>query len=148
MAMFVIGLLIGVVVTVFVIAVTNSNLKNEIEKLKQENERLSKEHWNLINEHAEKEYELERQIELIKEKSKIIEEASKNLSAENEIMRKYYRLDSEPTDEEKIKIRIDLRIHELEMQIIKDRIESLERVQPIKFLSSAVPYGSVPSPWR
>ena len=99
-------------------------LKNEIEKLKQENEILSKEHWDSINKHADKEYELTRQIELIKEKLKTTEEASKNLSAENEIMRKYYRLDSEPTDEEKIKIRIDLRIHELEMQIIKERIES------------------------
>lgn len=101
-------------------------LKNEIDKLKQENETLSKEHFDLINKYANRECEFTKQIESIKEKSKTIEEASKNLSAENEIMRKYYRLDSEPTDEEKIKIRIDLRIHELEMQIIKERIESLE----------------------
>lgn len=59
MAMFAIGLLSGVVVMVFVIAVTNSNLKNEIEKLKRENERLSKEHLDSINEHVKKEYELE-----------------------------------------------------------------------------------------
>ena len=121
-------------------------LKNEIEKLKQENKILSKEHWDSINEHAKKEYELTRQIESIKEKSNIIEEALKNLSAENEIMRKYYRLDSEPTDEEKIKIRIDLRIHELEMQIIKERIESLKRIQPAIYLKP-VPYDSVPVPW-
>ena len=117
-------------------------LKNEIEKLKQENEILSKEHWDSINKHADKEYELTRQIELIKEKLKTTEEASKNLSAENEIMRKYYRLDSEPTDEEKIKIRIDLRIHELEMQIIKERIESLERSR-IFISPSTAPYSSV-----
>lgn len=122
-------------------------LKNEIEKLKQENERLSKEHLDSINEHAKKEYELTRQIESIEEESKFIKEASKNLSAENEIMRKYYRLDSEPTDEEKIKIRIDLRIHELEMQIIKERIESLERNRQAIFLNS-VPYGGVPVPWK
>lgn len=121
-------------------------LKNEIEKLKQENERLSKKHWDLINEHAEKERELIRQIELTKEKLKTVEEASKNLSVENEIMRKYYRLDSEPTDEEKIKIRIDLRIHELEMQIMKERIESLERSRAFISLSP-VPYGSVAVPW-
>lgn len=120
-------------------------LKNEIEKLKQENEIRSKEHWDLINEHAKKEQELERQIELTKGKLKTIEEASKNLSAENEIMRKYYRLDSEPTDEEKIKIRIDLRIHELEMQIIKERIESLERSRTFISLSAA-PYYSMPVP--
>lgn len=121
-------------------------LKNEIEKLKQENERLSKKHWDLINEHAKKEYELEEQITSIKAEMKIIEESSKNLSAENEIMKKYYRLDSEPTDEEKIKIRIDLRIHELETQIIKERIESLERARPAIFLSPD-PYGVVPVPW-
>lgn len=114
-------------------------LKNEIEKLKQENEIL-------INEHVEKERELTKQIELIKGELKTIKEASKNLSAENEIMRKYYRLDSEPTDEEKIKIRIDLRIHELEMQIIKERIESSERSRTFISLST-VPYGRVLGPW-
>lgn len=121
-------------------------LKNEIEKLKQENEIRSKEHWDLINEHAEKERELTKQIELIKGELKTIKEASKNLSAENEIMRKYYRLDSEPTDEEKIKIRIDLRIHELEMQIMKERIESLERSRAFISLGTA-PYSSVLGPW-
>ena len=113
-----------------------------MEKLKQEYEILSKEHWDSINEHAKKEYELARQIESIKEKSKFIEEASKNLSEENEIMRKYYRLDSEPTDEEKIKIRVDLRIHELEMQIIKERIESLKCSRTFISLPAA-PYDSV-----
>jgi len=130
-------------------------LKNEIEKLKQENETLkqenealSKEHWESINEHAKKEYELTRQIESIKKESKNIEEASKNLSAENEIMRKYYRLDSEPTDEEKIKIRIDLRIHELEMQIIKERIELSERSRLFISLSTApYAYNGVSVPW-
>lgn len=121
-------------------------LKNEIEKLKQENETLSKEHWESINEHAKKEHELIKQIESIKGELKTIEEASKNLSAENEIMRKYYRLNSEPTDEEKIKIRIDLRIHELEMQIIKERIAFLERSRTFMPLSTA-PYYSVPVPW-
>ena len=118
-------------------------LKNEIEKLKQENKTLSKEYWDSINEHAinecehaKKECELTRQI-------KSIEEELKNLSAENEIMRKYYRLDSEPTDEEKIKIRIDLRIHELEMQIIKERIESLEHSRTFIFPSPTPYYPSV-----
>jgi hypothetical protein len=35
-------------------------------------------------------------------------------------------LDSEPTDEEKIKIRIDLKIHDLEMQLIRERLMALE----------------------
>lgn len=121
-------------------------LKNEIEKLKQENEKLSKEHWDSIREHAEKDCELTKQIESLKEKLKTVEEVSNNLSAENEIMRKYYHLDSEPTDEEKIKIRIDLRTHDLEMQIMKERIESLERYRaPI--LLNAAPYNSMPIPW-
>ena len=121
-------------------------LKNEIEKLKQENEKLSKEHWDLINEHTKKEYELKSQIESIKQNLKTIEKTSEQLSAENEIMRKYYHLDSEPTDEEKIKIRIDLRIHELEMQIIKERIESLERYR-VPILLSSDPYHSMSVPW-
>ena len=120
-------------------------LKNEIEKLKQEKETQSKEYWNLINEHAKKENEHASQIESLKKELKTAEEVSKNMSAENEIMRKYYRLDSEPTDEEKIKIRIDLRIHELEMQIMKERLESFERSRA--FLSpSTCPYGSMLAP--
>ena len=94
-----------------------------------------------------KEHEFTRQIESTKEELKTIEEVSKNLSAENEIMRKYYRLDSEPTDEEKIKIRIDLRIHELEMQIIKERIESLERSRTLISLNTAR-YDSALVPWE
>lgn len=123
-------------------------LKNEIEKLKQEKETLSKEHRDLINKYAKMEYEHTEQIKSIKEKLKTTEEVSKNLSAENEIMRKYYRLDSEPTDEEKIKIRIDLRIHELEMQIIKDRMESLECARTFTSLST-LPYQGMfaPVPW-
>ena len=121
-------------------------LKNEIEKLKQENETLSKEYWDSINEHAKREYEHTNQIKLLKEQLKTTEEASKNLSAENEIMRKYYRLDSEPTDYEKIKIRIDLRIHELEMQIMKERLESFERSSMFLFLGT-YPYGSMLAPW-
>lgn len=121
-------------------------LKNEIDKLKQENEMQSKEHWDSINEHTKREHELTKQIELIKGELKTAEEISKNLSAENEIMRKYYHLDSEPTDEEKIKIRIDLRIHELETQIIKERIESLERY-PTFISFSTAPYSSALVPW-
>ena len=117
-------------------------LKNEIEKLKQEKETQSKEYWDLINEHTKKEYEHTNQIKLLKEELKTAKESSKNLSAENEIMRKYYRLDSEPTDDEKIKIRIDLRIHELEMQIMKERLESFERSRRFISLSTA-PYRGV-----
>ena len=121
-------------------------LKNEIEKLKQEKEILNKEYLDSINERAKRENELIRQIESIKEKLKTAEEVSEKLSAENEIMRKYYRLDSEPTDEEKIKIRIDLRIHELEMQIMKERIESLEHSRAFIYLGAA-PYSCMLGPW-
>ena len=42
-----------------------------------------------------------------------------DLTKENAILKEYYHLDQEPTEEQQAKIRINLKIHELEMRLLQ-----------------------------
>ena len=42
-----------------------------------------------------------------------------DLTKENTILKEYYHLDQEPTEEQQTKIRINLKIHELEMRLLQ-----------------------------
>ena len=44
-----------------------------------------------------------------------------NLSQENEIMRKYYKLDEEPSSDVQAKVLADLRLHDMEFKMIQDK---------------------------
>lgn len=97
-------------------------LKDEINELKQELKKKNDEYYELLKERAEDQVKTAKDLADLKSCHETIEQLTK----ENEILKKYYHLDSEPTDEEKIKIRIDLKIHDLEMQLIRERLMSLE----------------------
>ena len=97
-------------------------LKNEIDELKQELKKQEDEYYESLKERAEDQAKTAKDLADLKS----CRETIKQLKSENEILKKYYHLDSEPTDEEKIKIRIDLKIHDLEMQLIQERLMSLE----------------------
>lgn len=45
-----------------------------------------------------------------------------NLSQENEIMRKYYKLNEEPSSDIQAKILADLRLHDMEFKMIQDKL--------------------------
>lgn len=102
--------------------IANKILKNEIDELKQKLKKQEDKYYEVLKERADDQAKTAKDLEDLRSKS----EAIKQLTEENEILRKYYRLDSEPTDEEKIKIRIDLKIHDLEMQLIRERLMSIE----------------------
>jgi len=97
-------------------------LKDEIDELKQELKKESDKYYESLQERAEDQAKMAKDLADLKS----CHETIKQLTSENEILKKYYHLDSEPTDEEKIKIRIDLKIHDLEMQLIQERLMSLE----------------------
>ena len=97
-------------------------LKNEINELKQKLKKQEDEYYESLKERAEDQAKTAKELADLKS----CRETIKQLTSENEILKKYYHLDSEPTDEEKIKIRIDLKIHDLEMQLIRERLMSLE----------------------
>ena len=46
----------------------------------------------------------------------------KQLSEENQIMRKYYKTDEEPSPEVQAKILADLRLHDMEFKILQEKI--------------------------
>lgn len=59
---------------------------------------------------------------------------------ENEIMKKYYKLDEEPSFEVQAKVLADLRIHDMEYKQLKEKIDEIKRSQnQISFLST-IPY--------
>lgn len=97
-------------------------LKNEIDELKQKLKKQEDEYYEALKEHADDRAKTAKDLADLK----ICRETIKQLTSENEILKKYYHLDSEPTDEEKIKIRIDLKIHDLEMQLIQTQLMALE----------------------
>ena len=100
-------------------------LKDEINELKQELKKESDKYYESLQERADDQAKTAKNLSDLKS----CHETIKQLTSENEILKKYYRLDSEPTDEEKIKIRIELKIHDLEMQLIRERLMALEMGQ-------------------
>lgn len=97
-------------------------LKDEINELKQELKKESDRYYESVKERAEDQAKTAKDLADLKSCRETIEQ----LTSENEILKKYYHLDSEPTDEEKIKIRIDLKIHDLETQLIQAQLMALE----------------------
>ena len=52
-----------------------------------------------------------------------------NLSQENEIMKKYYKLDEEPSSDVQAKVLADLRIHDMEYQRLKEKMDEIKTLQ-------------------
>jgi len=50
-----------------------------------------------------------------------------NLSQENEIMRKYYKVDEEPSPEIQAKILVDLRLHDMEFKILQEKLNECKQ---------------------
>ena len=51
----------------------------------------------------------------------------KHISKENEIMRKYYKVDEEPSPEIQAKILADLRLHDMEFKILQEKLDECRR---------------------
>lgn len=51
------------------------------------------------------------------------------ISQENEIMRKYYKLDQEPSSDVQAKVLADLRIHDMEYQRLKEKMDEIKTLQ-------------------
>lgn len=94
-------------------------LKDDLAKMKSDYEITENDHYKQYNEAVRE--NCEKQKELIEKESEIKELSQKNMDLQSriEIMEKYYGLHEEPTMEEKVQIRIDLKIHDLEQANIK-----------------------------
>jgi len=114
-------------------------LANEIKEMKDEKANLYADYCKSINERMDKQRENIRDMEKLRKEIEAYKKQIKDLTDQNEIMRKYYELDKDPSDEEKIKIRIDLKIHDLEMQLYD--LLNLYNSYP-RYLIPPIPYGS------
>lgn len=83
-----------------------SNLRKELESAEKRNTELSKQLSGIENKY-------DTEIFYLKQEKEKAERISRDIEKENEILRKYYDLDKEPTDEIKTKIHIDLEINRL-----------------------------------
>lgn len=66
-----------------------------------------------------------------------------NLSQENEIMKKYYKLDKEPSTDVQAKVLADLRIHDMEYQQLKEKMNEIKTMQhhnSLLLMTNHLPY--------
>jgi len=101
-------------------------LANEIKEMKDEKANLYSDYCKSINERMDKQKENIHDMEKLRKEIEAYKKQIKDLTEQNEIMRKYYELDKDPSDEEKIKIRVDLKIHDLEMQLLEERLNKYD----------------------
>ena len=86
--------------------------------------------------------ELQEDINKIKEENKKLKNINNDLNAqlinmnklseENEIMKKYYHLNEEPSIEVQTKVLADLRIHDMEYQRLKEKIDEIKTL-PLQY---------------
>ena len=69
----------------------------------------------------------------------------KQLSEENEVMRKYYKLNEEPSIEVQAKVLADLRLHDMEFKILQEKLNDCNQKiyfnQMLTTLSSPMYYS-------
>ena len=108
-------------------------LHDEIERLEESKEALKNgniELCEIIEEKRNKQLDLPKPIfELLEEKER--------LTKENKILRKYYDLDKEPSDEIKMKMHIDLEINRLKEENMK--LLTTENRKP-QYMPIPIPY--------
>ena len=83
--------------------------------------------------------DLQETINKLKEENQILKTTNNKLndqitdmekiSQENEIMRKYYKIDEELSSDVQAKVLSDLRLHDMEFKIIQEKLNTLNQQQ-------------------
>ena len=76
---------------------------------------------------AKKYNELKDTIILLREKNESLTIDMEHLSQENEIMRKYYKVDEIPSPDVQAKILADLRLHDMEFKILQEKLNDCKK---------------------
>lgn len=121
-------------------------LSDEIRKLKEDKEHYEKRNIELRGEMQELKNKLsdkQTEINAVNSEKALAEKRTKEVEKENEILRKYYDLDKEPSDEIKMKIHIDLEINRLkeEKDDLKNEVLRLTALcRPPVYVPQYYPY--------
>ena len=102
-------------------------LKDEFDKINAEYESERKDYLDAVSKCNDRSREIVDKTNQIA----ILEKKNRDLQERIDIMEKYYGLHEEPTKEEKIQIRINLKIHDLELRNVElsNQIVSLYQSQ-------------------
>ena len=116
-------------------------LKNEIERKDKELKDLRDENFRLIQTHSDFSNKVLNDMSAHKQIIDNLNDEIKDLEYQNEMLRKYYHLDREPSEEEQIKIRIDMRCHDLERELDHQRnlADTLKMVKPLFYINQSYP---------
>lgn len=118
----------------------NKVLKQEIQSLKErltDYESRNVELRGKMTELENKIVDKQAEIESVKSEKRLAEQRIEEVEKENDILRKYYNLDKEPSDEIKAKIHIDLEINRLKeekLQLIamfKQQVQYIPQPYPV-----------------
>lgn len=118
-------------------------LRTEIDELKSRCELAETRNDEWLDKTSVIKDECENKIALFQSEKNIAEQKAQELEKENEILRKYYDLDKEPSDEIKTKIHIDLEINRLkdEKDDLKNEILRLTAIcRPPMIIQQPYPY--------
>lgn len=103
-------------------------------------EDILREMYTKLKENTEnKEREYKDKIQTLELDKTNMERKLEELEKENEILRQYYDLDKEPSDEIKAKMHIDLEINRLKEEMMKMLV--MQSRQPIYYMPPSYPFG-------
>ena len=111
--------------------------KKEIEELKksiQEKEELIKKLKKSINNYT-------RMISSLESKIDVLKESLLKIQKENEIMKKYYKVNETPSADVQAKILGDLRLHDMEFKILQEKLNDYNRQLSFNQMLSSTPFG-------
>ena len=74
-------------------------------------------------------------------KNQVIEK--NKISQENEIMKKYYKLNEEPSSEVQAKVLADLRLHDMEFKILQEKLSNYQQQLSFNQMLLSLPYYSI-----
>lgn len=67
----------------------------------------------------------------------------KKLSQENEIMKKYYKLNEEPSSDVQAKVLADLRLHDMEFKMLQEKLSNYQQQLSFNQMLLSLPYHSI-----
>lgn len=116
-------------------------LKNEIERKDKELKDLRDENFRLIQTQSDFSYKVLSDTRAHKQIIDNLKDEIKDLQYQNEMLRKYYHMDREPSEEEQIKMRIDMRCHDLEREL--DHQRNIADMAKVTLPLLSYNYGSI-----
>ena len=96
-----------------------SDLHDKIETISAERDKVQEENYELINKTVNMQKEAANAKLSAETKAKQAEQKAYDLEYQNDLLRRYYQIDQEPSEEIKTRMRLDVKYHEMELEITR-----------------------------